>query len=80
MKIVNRAGAAQPLRVEVKGVTSVASKGQVIAIAGDSPEDTNSIAAPAKIAPVTSAADDFGTSLNRTFPPYSVTVLRLEAK
>jgi alpha-N-arabinofuranosidase len=80
VKIVNRAGAAQPLRVEVKGVTSVASKGQVIAIAGDSPEDTNSIAAPAKIAPVTSAADDFGTSLNRTFPPYSVTVLRLEAK
>jgi alpha-N-arabinofuranosidase len=80
LKIVNRAGAPQLVRIEVKGVTSVASKGQVIAMAAASPEDTNSITAPAKIAPVTSAAEDLGTSFSRTFPPYSITVLRLEAK
>ncbi len=80
LKIVNRAGAPQLVRVEVKGVTSVASKGQVITLAGASQEDTNSIAAPDKIAPVTSAAEDFGPSFSRTFPPYSVTVLKLAAK
>ena len=80
VKIVNRAGAPQPMRVEVRGVTSVAPSGQVITMAASSPEDTNSITAPAKIAPVTSAAEDFGASFSRTFPPYSITVLRLEAK
>jgi alpha-N-arabinofuranosidase len=78
--MVNRAGAPQPVRVELKGLTSVGSKGQVTVLAGSGPDDTNSIAAPAKIAPVTSAAEGFGTSFGRTLPPYSVTVLRLAAK
>ena len=80
LKIVNRAGAPQPVRVELKGVTSVASKGQAITMAANSPEDTNSITAPAKIAPVAAAAEGLGASFSRTFPPYSITALRLEAK
>jgi alpha-N-arabinofuranosidase len=80
LKVVNRAGAPETVRVEVKGVTSVAARGQVITMAAASPEDTNSITAPAKIAPLTSVAEDFGTGFFRTFPPYSITVLRLAAK
>jgi hypothetical protein len=29
---------------------------------------------------VPSTAEDFGTTFSRTFPPYSISVLRLEAK
>ena len=61
-------------------MTSVASKGQAITMAANSPEDTNSITAPAKIAPVAAAAEGLGASFSRAFPPYSITVLRLEAK
>jgi alpha-N-arabinofuranosidase len=80
LKVVNRAGAPQAVRIEVKGVASVAPKGQVISMAAASPQDTNSITEPTKIVPVPSTAEDFGTSFSRTFPPYSISVLRLEAK
>jgi alpha-N-arabinofuranosidase len=80
LKMVNRAGAPQPVRVELKGLTSVAPKGQVISMAANGPNDTNSITEPAKIAPVTSEAGDFAATFSRMLPPYSVTVLRLAAK
>lgn len=80
LKVVNRAAAAQPVRVEIRGVASVAAKGQAITMSATGPEDTNSIAAPNKIVPVTAAVDGLGATFSRTFPPYSVSVLKLTAK
>ncbi|MCU1234171.1 MAG: Alpha-N-arabinofuranosidase [Candidatus Solibacter sp.] len=79
LKIVNRAAEAQDVRVEISGV-SVDAKGQSIQLAAKSPDDTNSIADPAKLVPVTASVDGLGAKFTRTFPPYSITVLVLKAK
>ncbi|MDP8979098.1 MAG: carbohydrate binding domain-containing protein [Acidobacteriota bacterium] len=78
LKVVNRAASAQSVRVEFAGMKSV--KGQAITLAANSPNDTNSIAEPTKIVPVTSSVDGLGTSFTRAFPPYSVTVLVLKSR
>jgi alpha-N-arabinofuranosidase len=80
LKIVNRAAAPQPLRVEFSGLASVDAKGQAITLSAASPTDTNSITEPTKIVPVTAAVDGLGTSFTRSLPPYSLTVLQMKAK
>jgi alpha-N-arabinofuranosidase len=80
LKIVNRAATPQPLRVEFSGLTAVDPTGQAVTLSAGSPTDTNSIADPTKIVPVTSTVDGLGTSFTRTFPPYSLTVLQMKAR
>ncbi len=80
LKIVNRAAAPQSLRIEFSGLAAVDSKGQAVTLSASSPADTNSIAEPTKIVPVTSSVDGLGTGFTRTFPPYSLTVLQMKAR
>src|ERR1019366_9313561 len=80
LKIVNRAATPQKLRVEFTGLGAIDAKGQAVTLSAGSPTDTNSIAEPAKIVPVTSTVDGLGTSFTRTFPPYSLTVLQMKAR
>jgi alpha-N-arabinofuranosidase len=80
LKIVNRAGAPQPVRVEFSGLASVDAKGQAVTLSAASPTDTNSITEPTKIVPVTSSVEGLGTSFTHTFPPYSLTILQMKAK
>jgi alpha-N-arabinofuranosidase len=80
LKIVNRASTPQPVRVEISGLASVESKGQSIAMSAGSPDDTNSITEPNKVAPVTTSVDGLGANFTRTFPPYSITVLEMKTK
>lgn len=46
LKVVNRAGSPQPVRVEISGLSTIEPKGQTIAISATSPDDTNSITEP----------------------------------
>jgi len=80
LKIVNRAGAPQSVRVELGGLASVAAKGQAITLKAASPDETNSITEPNKLAPVTQSVEVPGKGFTREFPPYSITVLRMNAK
>ena len=80
LKIVNRAATPQPLRVEFTGLAAVDPKGQAVTLSAGSPTDTNSIADPSRIVPVTSTVDGLGTSFTRSFPPYSLTVLQMKAR
>jgi len=80
LKIVNRASTPQAVRVEIAGLAPVDSKGQSVAMSAGSPDDTNTIAEPAKIAPKTSSVDGLGEDFTKTFPPYSITVLEMKAK
>ena len=80
LKIVNRAATPQPLRIEFSGLATVDAKGQAVTLSASSPDDTNSIAEPTKIVPVTSSVDGLGTSFTRTFPAYSLTVLQMKAR
>ncbi len=80
LKIVNRSGAAQPVRVEFTGLGSVEAKGKAITLAAGSPNDTNTITEPNKIAPVTSDIDGLGFTFTRSFAPYSITILQMKSK
>ena len=80
LKVVNAAGAAQAVRMEIGGVAGVDAKGESIVLQASAAEDTNSITEPTKIVPVAKPVDDFGGNFTRTFPPYSITVLRMNAK
>jgi alpha-N-arabinofuranosidase len=80
LKIVNRDGAPQPVRIEFSGLASVDAKGQAVTLSASSPDATNSIAEPSKIVPVTSSVDGLGTAFTRTFPPYSLTILQMKAR
>jgi alpha-N-arabinofuranosidase len=79
LKIVNTADVPQPVRISVKGVPSIAPEGECIVLAGSRPMDTNSIKEPTKIVPTTSRVGGLSTDLTRTFPAYSVTILKLKA-
>jgi len=80
LKIVNRLSTPQPVKVEIAGLASVEPKGQTIAMAAASPDDTNSIAEPTKVVPVSTSVDGLGANFTRTFPPYSISVLEMKAK
>ena len=80
LKVVNRAAAAQRVKIEIGGVTGVAAKGTAIVLKAKKPSDTNSIKEPKKIVPVTGKARGLGTDFTRTFPPYSITVLELQTR
>ena len=80
LKIVNRAGTPQPVRVEISGLASIAPKGTAITLSARSPDETNSITEPNKLVPVTSDVSGLGANFIREFPPYSITVLQMTGK
>ena len=68
LKIVNRAAAPQPLRVEFSGLANVDAKGQAVTLSAASPTDTNSITEPTKIVPVTSRRGGSGYEFHAHLP------------
>ena len=58
----------------------MADKGRLTVLTSAKPEDTNTINDPEKVAPVTTKITGLGTSFTRTFAPYSINVLELEAR
>ena len=80
LKIVNRAAAPQPVKIDISGVASVEAKGTATVLKADKPDETNSIQEPVKIVPVTEKAKGLGANFTRVFPPYSITILELQAK
>jgi alpha-N-arabinofuranosidase len=80
LKVVNTAGTAQRINVRISGAKTINSKGQAVFLAATSLEDTNSITEPNKIVPRSETVEGLGTSFEREFPAYSVTVLKMKAK
>jgi alpha-N-arabinofuranosidase len=80
LKIVNRQSTAQPVHIQISGVSAVEARGNALVLKGSSPDDTNSIQEPKKIVPVTEKVNGLGKDFTRAFPPYSITILELKAK
>jgi alpha-L-arabinofuranosidase len=76
--IVNPYAEAKATTIELRGVARLAADAKVIVLTSGSPDDENSFEAPMKIAPREETVAISGTSLARTFPAYSFTVLRLK--
>jgi len=80
LKVVNTTGTPQAVNINLKGAGTVNSSGTIVVLKGNKPEDTNSIDQPKNIVPVTSKISGLAKSFTRTFDPYSVTVVQLQAK
>lgn len=78
LKIVNPTDKAQPVQITAKGAT--VKSGEATILRGASLEDTNSLAQPTKIVPVTTPLSNVGASFSFSAPPYSICVLKLNAK
>ena len=79
LKLVNVQATAQPLRIDVKGVASIAkdASGEMLTGALDA---VNTVAEPRKVAPVPVTIHDAGTTFTHELPAHSVTVLRLKTR
>jgi alpha-N-arabinofuranosidase len=80
VKVVNRAATPQSVHITLSGVTAVEPSGQAVTMSGSGPTDTNSITDPVRIVPVTTKVDGLSANFTRTFPPYSISVLEVQAK
>ncbi len=79
LKVINFGADAQPLQINLVGVKSVEKTGTAEVLAGQ-PSDVNTLEAPTKIAPKTGIITGAGKTFPYTFPPYSVSVLRVKAR
>ena len=79
MKLVNLQSAAQPVKIEIKGVRSVGHTAEVETLAAD-PSDTNSMDAPEKVIPVKGKIEKVKPAFTYTLAPNSITVLKLRGK
>jgi alpha-N-arabinofuranosidase len=80
LKMVNTLGTPQPVEVEISGVSSVEEKGKAIVMKANSQDDTNSIKEPTKVAPIEKTVRGLGKEFAQMLPPYSITILELQAK
>jgi alpha-N-arabinofuranosidase len=78
VKIVNSADHAQDVHFEISGLPVLKPSGEAVVLSATSPEDTNSIKEPKKVAPVSEKVTGLGKSFTRSFPAYSVTVLKIQ--
>ena len=79
LKLVNPQATAEPLKIEINGVASLASKAGAVVLAGN-PEDSNSITQPRKIVPVTTMVRGVKPRFTYQIPPHSIVVLKLQAR
>lgn len=79
IKYVNAQEAPQAVTIELKGIRSVAPNATEILLAAD-PKETNSIDDPKKVGPVTRRISGIQPTFTHTFPPNSITILKLEAR
>ena len=78
VKVVNFSGVAQDTDVALEGTPTLAAEGTAIVLAANSPTDENSFSQPTKVAPVTMPLSGIAKRFRHTFPPHSLTVLRLK--
>ena len=77
LKVVNASGAPQDTEVNLVGVGNVAPDATAIVLTSNGPEDENTLAHPNAAAPVTLKIK-IGSTFRHTFPPYSLTIIRMK--
>ncbi|RYX86700.1 alpha-L-arabinofuranosidase [bacterium] len=80
VKVVNPMGYAQSIKMSIGGAKSLAKSGTVTVLQGASQKDTNSLAQPTKIVPVTKPLSNVGSEFSYEAPPFSISVVKLNAK
>ncbi|MHB8523448.1 MAG: alpha-L-arabinofuranosidase C-terminal domain-containing protein [Limisphaerales bacterium] len=79
LKVVNVAAMAQDTEIRLNGAKAIRPSGRAVVLTSANPADENTIDAPLKVAPIQQAIANAAANFRHTFPPNSVTVLRLRA-
>jgi alpha-N-arabinofuranosidase len=80
LKLVNMAGSAQKIGIQITGAPSIAAEGEVITLSAQTPDDTNSIEQPEKVVPRAEKVRGLSANFTRDLAPYSVTVLKIKTR
>jgi len=80
VKLVNAAGARQPVAIHLRGVRSVLPLARATVLTSASPQDTNTLADPTHVAPSTQLVTGVRPSFDYSLPPYSITVLEVRTR
>jgi alpha-N-arabinofuranosidase len=80
VKVVNAADRPQPVHIKISGMSEIEPAGEIVEMKGENNEDTNSITDPKNIVPVTKKIDGLSKDFTRTFPSFSISVLKLKGK
>jgi len=80
LKVINPLGTARDVHFDIKGAASVAANGESVIMKADSLDDTNNLAEPKKVIPVTAKESGFAPSFNRTLAPYSINIFKISTQ
>ncbi|MGD0519140.1 MAG: alpha-L-arabinofuranosidase C-terminal domain-containing protein, partial [Thermoguttaceae bacterium] len=80
LKVVNASITAQETDIHLAGADKVLPSGTAIVLSSEKPTDENTLENPTKVTPVTHQIQNAAKDFKHTFPPNSVTVLRLKIK
>jgi alpha-L-arabinofuranosidase len=80
VKVVNAAGTAQRVNVQINGAATIGSRGEALVLAASALDETNSLNEPRKVVPRTETVEGLSADFAREFTPYSITVLTLKTK
>ncbi len=77
LKVVNSSSKAVTAPIDLKGATNLTGSGKATVLTSASPLDENNLEEPTKVSPKTEPIKLSGTTLTRSFPGNSLTVIRL---
>jgi len=80
VKVVNASANPVATKINLAGTTNLSGQGAATVLTSESPLDENTLDNPTKVSPRQETVNFSGTSLTRTFPGNSFTVLRLNTK
>ena len=77
LKVVNAAPGTVKTEINLSGAEKLTGKGKSIVLTSGSPLDENTMEQPTKVSPKTENVKFSGTTITRSFPGNSLTILRL---
>jgi alpha-N-arabinofuranosidase len=78
--LVNARPEAQPVDLQLLGVTDVAKSAKLVSLSAKTTAATNTIVSPAAIVPVEGTISNAAKRFSHSVPGYSIQVLELKAK
>ena len=80
VKLVNASSEPQVVTMDAQGAGTLAREATLVTLSGTNESETNTIHAPKRIVPVTTAVKNMSAHFSHTVPPYAVQVLVLSTK
>ncbi len=80
LKLVNAAGAPQPVHISLTGVRAVSPRAKAVVLASGSPRDTNTMTDPTRVVPRTTTLTGIAPTFDLTLAPNSIWVLEIQPR